>query len=173
MKDELKSITSWNQIFDIYSQHSGIELFILIIKSHYKFFTLWTCFLSILYFFTKNSTLLEIISIAWIIVLLGGFYITYIHPKYLKIKELNIKIEYPLLRQIDVLVHVLPTLFLWYFNYDNIIKLLNQNTILKVNLLLIIYLSINNPFEIYDLDKNFLYIIIYILVFLMSINYFI
>lgn len=113
------------------------------------YYTVWSFFIVYFCRFFDNYYLYWIQRNSCIQTVLGGFYITYIYPKKIEIIEINLLIKNRLLNILDVLTHYLPIFLLnkknhYKFSY-NIIDLF------IINIPVLIYLSIFNPFQKYHI----------------------
>ena len=134
----------------------------------FKFYTFWSNLLFILslifiMFFKKTyylSFIYLIIFVMLIIVSINGFILTYIYPKYLYVKDINLLIEGKEATILDFLFHQLSLiiyLILLYYNYWNFSKKLLPIAILINIIFLNTYLLYFNPFDIYLKKINISY----------------
>ena len=130
-----------NNVFKLTNSILKICFFIV-----FKFFTSWILILHFLYYLDIIKNYQYSLLMLSSIVSIGGFFITYIYPRYVIIPETSIKIDGIILKIIDILCHHIPLILLLYF-YNNKIK--KDNLIFGL-LVIIIYLIINNPIKIYS-----------------------
>ena len=109
------------------------------------FFTFWGLVLQGLYYLGILKSYQFSILLLCIVISICGFIITYIHPKYIYIPYINIKIMGMANILFDIMLHQVP-LLLFIMRYDKNIE--RDNGILFL-LVILLYLLIFNPFKIY------------------------
>ena len=112
-----------------------------------RYFTAWVFCFHILYHLGILKNYQYSLLLLSIIVSVIGGYITYIYPKKMNIVYLNINIEGIGLKLFDLLFHHFPFLILLY-RYNSKIK---KDNLMLALIMLIIYLLINDPFNIYNI----------------------
>ena len=136
--------------------------------SLFKFYTFWSNLLFVLSLifmvFLKKTYYLNLIYLIIFVMLnivsVIGFILTYIYPKYLYVKDINLLIEGKEATILDFLFHQLPLiiyLILLYYNYWSFSKKLLPIAILINILFLNTYLLYFNPFNIYFKKINISY----------------
>lgn len=125
-----------------------------------RYFTLWTW---IFFFLFPNSPMNLINSM---ISSVGGFYITYIYPKFLELPFFNIKINGPVLWIVDIFTH--QSLFFYQLSQHKDVFHYPTQTLLQYHMLFIVYFfTCFNP-KNYGLRWNDIYYILgsYTIIFL-------
>jgi hypothetical protein len=117
----------------------------------YKFLTIWIFILVLFHTFTSKFFSLSFLSF---IVLFKGLYLSYINPtKYLIIyKDSIIVIDGYKKIIVDLFLHILPFIFI-YYNYG-LEPVFNNWKLIPSLLLLIFYLLLYNPSDIYHIHIN-------------------
>ena len=115
-------------------------------NSTFIYFTYWGLIVQFLFYIGvlkkyQESVLLIVLSVSFI-----GAILTYIYPKRMSTKTLNLKIEGTKLQMFDLVFHQVP-LFIFLVQYDHSIK--SDNLVLAVSLLLF-YTIVYNPLKVYD-----------------------
>ena len=125
--------------------------FINLIKWFYSYMTNWILF-SLLLFMSNNFNYKYLFTLKLLLTygFVGGLYITYINPKYIYVKYLDIFLKGKLLYICDFFCHILPLLYLNYWIYKNEIIIRNNSCIYFV-LINLIYLTINDPIKLYNI----------------------
>lgn len=115
-----------------------------------RYATAITLLFHILYYNFDNhlsSTMLLLSCIIFI----GGLYITYIHPKFINLPELDIKLEGNTLRVADILVHQLPFFYFLYMHFSKKINYKKDNLLIGL-ILTIFYLLLFDVCTLYYIE---------------------
>jgi hypothetical protein len=129
----------------------------------FNYYTIWSFFIVYISRYYDNYYSYWIQKNSYIQTVLGGFYITYIYPKKIEIVEINLFIKKPLLNILDIITHYLPIFLLHKNNHFKFSY--NILDFFIINLPILCYLSIFNPFKKYHIR--------YIDGFILLISYFI
>ena len=118
------------------------------------FLTVWVLILHILYYLGPLRKFQDSLLILAVIVSIGGFILTYIHPKYYKMKlrwndyDREIVAKGKMAKILDLVFHQLPLLLLVIL-YNT--KMKGDNLILAF-MILVVYLLISDPVKYYNID---------------------
>ena len=93
------------------------------------------------------------------LVYVGGFYITYITPKYVFVPELKLTVKGNILKLLDFLFHQLPFYIFLYMHFTKKIKYKKDN-LLFVAILSFFYFLLHDPCNVYNITKKDIIIII-------------
>ena len=114
-----------------------------------KYLTFWFLFLWGFYLHGKLRKYQFSLYMLSMLCFVGGIFIFELNPGYYNFPE-RFRIIGKLARIVNYVIHLIP-FFLISFNYNNNIK--NDNGYLFI-ITIIIYLMLNNPFDIYEIDLN-------------------
>jgi len=139
-------------------------------SSVFSYFSVWNLLLSffITEFFNKNELLYKLKINVLLQTFLGGFYITYINPRYIKIPYLNLIITDSILYGTDFISHQLPFYYFLYFHSYPMD--LSWKEFIFINIPISIYFLFFNYEERYGIKINDIYILF--LSYLLFFNFF-
>tara|TARA_B100001057_G_scaffold461576_1_gene513692 strand:+ start:234 stop:803 length:570 start_codon:yes stop_codon:yes gene_type:complete len=114
------------------------------------FFTTWSLLIQAFYYFGvfkkyQESVLFITISVAFI-----GAVLTYVYPRRIILKHVNVEINGLQLQILDLICHQLPLILLLLF-YEPSIK---PDNLLFAAIVILVYVLIYNPMKVYNFDKN-------------------
>jgi hypothetical protein len=118
------------------------------------FLTFWVLVIHILYYIGPLRKFQDSVLLLTLFVSIGGFIITYLHPKYVKLNlkwngyDRELKISGKMLKLIDLAFHQLPLVLLLML-YNPKIK---SDNMLLAALVLFIYFIIADPIKVYSFD---------------------
>ena len=138
-------------------------------SSVFSYFSVWNLFLFffITNFFNENELLYKLKMNALLQTFLGGFYITYINPCYIKIPYLNLIITDSILYICDFISHQLPFYSFLYFHSHPMD--LSWKEFIFINIPISIYFLFFNYEDRYGIKLNDIYILFFsYLLFLIS-----
>lgn len=125
-----------------------------IFYSSVPYLTFWCLVIQALYYLGPLRKFQDSVLILTILVSIGGFIITYIHPKYTKVilkkrgEDYELRLSGTVLKLIDLAFHHLPLILLLCL-YNPKIK--SDNLLLLFSVLLV-YFAIADPINVYNFD---------------------
>jgi hypothetical protein len=125
-----------------------------IFYSTVPYLTFWCLVIQSLYYIGPLRKFQDSVLVLTILVSIGGFIITYIHPKYTKVvlkkngEKYEVKLSGKVLKLIDLACHQLPLVLLLYL-YNPQIKCDN---LLLVFTVLFVYFALADPINVYNFD---------------------
>lgn len=117
-------------------------------NSTFIYFTYWGIIIQFLFYIGvlkryQESVLIIVLTVGFI-----GAILTYVYPRKISTKSLNLKIEGTKLQMFDLVFHQVP-LFIFLVQYDQNIK--PDNLVFAVSLLLF-YTIVYNPLKVYNYE---------------------
>jgi len=102
---------------------------------------------------------------------IGGFYITYIHPRYIYVDTFDIYLSGATLSILDFLFHLLPSLYFNNWVHKNSIVFEDQLHNFQLFVVYgIIYLLCNNPLKLYRVNHESIFVILATTIVITKIN---
>ena len=118
------------------------------------FLTFWCLVIQALYYLGPLRKFQDSVLLLTLFVSIGGFIITYIHPKYVKLhlkknnEKFEVRISGRIYKLLDLAIHQLPLVML-LFLYNTNVK--GDNLLLAFSVLLI-YFVLADPYKVYSID---------------------